>query len=343
MKKLLYLILAMMIAACSEDEDNPCIYDATLSMSQVTNVTDTSATLNAAVNVISQNCDDPINTVQGFVISTEIQPTINDVQINVSGTVISATIDDLTPNTTYYVRSFLTNTFGEFYSDEVSFSTEGIIGLLNCDGDPIPTIVYGTQEWTVESACHSTYRDGTVIPQVTDPSEWSNLTTGAWCYYNNDPTKSKLYNWYAVVGIHDTDPSTPNKEFAPEGWHVPTDTEWTTLEEYLIANGYNYDSTTTGNKIAKAMASNTGWINDTITGAVGNNQSINNSSGFNAFPKGIRNLYGGFDFVGEYSGFWSSSVYNGFSWGRHLSDSYSSLRRQYFYEQVGHLVRFVKD
>jgi hypothetical protein len=44
------------------------------------------------------------------------------------------------------------------------------------------------------------------------------------------------------------------KEFAPYGWHVSTNTEWTTLEEYFIANGYNYDQTTTENKIAKALA-----------------------------------------------------------------------------------------
>ena len=74
--------------------------------------------------------------------------------------------------------------------------------LLNCDGNPVPAIVYGTQEWTVENACHTTYRDGTPIPEVTDPTQWSNLTTGAWAYYNNDPTKPRLYNWYAVMGIH---------------------------------------------------------------------------------------------------------------------------------------------
>jgi len=126
-----------------------------------------------------------------------------------------------------------------------------------------------------------------LYPQVTDNTEWANLTTGAWCYYDNDPTKGKLYNWYAVAGIHDNDPNTPNKELAPEGWHVPTDAEWTTLVNFTyIANGYNYDGTTTENKIAKAMASTTGWISSTTTGAPGNDQSLNNSSGFNAFPEG---------------------------------------------------------
>jgi uncharacterized protein (TIGR02145 family) len=158
--------------------------------------------------------------------------------------------------------------------------------VTDIDGNTYDYLNYGDQVWTVENAEMVTYRDGTEIPQITDPTEWENLTTGAWCYYDNDPTKGKLYNWYAVAGIHDNDLNTPNKELAPEGWHVPSDEEWTTLENYLIANGYNYDGTTTGNKIAKAMASTSGWNSSENGGVVGNDQTLNNSSGFNAFPKG---------------------------------------------------------
>ena len=299
MKKL-YLLSALFIFACSTDsEGNPCIYEPTLTTQAATDITETSATLNGVISIVSENCEVPNNTEQGFVYSTEIQPTLDDIQVNVNGTNISTTIEGLTPNTTYYVRAFLTNNFGDFYGDEISFTTNlldttppviTIIGdnpleinigedytefgatatddidgditqdiiidssnvntalagtyivtysvsdlsnnstseqrevvvidnsqIFNCDGNPIPSIVYGTQEWTVENACHITYRDGTPIPEVTDNTEWENLTTGAWSYYDNDPTKPKLYNWYAVGGIHDTDPNTPNKEFAPEG------------------------------------------------------------------------------------------------------------------------------
>ena len=149
------------------------------------------------------------------------------------------------------------------------------------DGNTFEWINYGTQDWAIENAEVITYRDGTPIPQVTVTTEWSNLTTGAWSYYDNDSTKGRLYNWYAVMGIHDTDPNTPNKEFAPVGWQVPTYDEWTTLENHLIANGYNYDGTTQGNKIAKSMASTTGWNSSTNIGAPGNDQSLNNNSGFN--------------------------------------------------------------
>ena len=212
------------------------------------------------------------------------------------------------------------------------------------DGNTYDYLTYGDQVWTVENAEMVTYRDGTVIPQVTDNTEWDSLTTGAWSYYDNDPTKGKLYNWYAVMGIHDTDPNTPNKEFAPEGWHVPTDAEWTTLENHLIANGYNYDDTTTENKIAKAMASTTGWGSSTDLGAPGNDQSLNNSSGFNVFPEGQRNYPGSFSVEGLVAYFWSSTGFSAFNaWYRSLGDIYSNLFRSDIWKRNGLSVRFVRD
>jgi len=165
MKKLL-LLSALLIFACSTDsEGNPCIYEPTLTTQAATDITETSATLNGVISIVSENCEVPNNTEQGFVYSTEIQPTLEDIQINVNGTNILTTIEGLTPNTTYYVRAFLTNTLGDFYGDEIDFMTAEA-SLVNCDGNPIPSIVYGTQEWTVENACPITYRDGTPIPEV---------------------------------------------------------------------------------------------------------------------------------------------------------------------------------
>jgi len=218
--------------------------------------------------------------------------------------------------------------------------------ITDVDGNTYNSLTYGDQVWTVENAEMVTYRDGTSIPEVTDNTAWQNLTTGAWAYYDNDPTKPRLYNWFAVMGIHDTDPNTPNKEFAPEGWHVPTDAEWTTLENYLIANGYNYDDTTTENKIAKAMASTTGWISSTETGAIGKDQSLNNDSGFNAFPEGYRSYDGSFDNEGNNAIFWSSTETNtNNAWGRNLYYNYSLLNRinSLDNEQFGFSVRFVRD
>ena len=215
------------------------------------------------------------------------------------------------------------------------------------DGNTYDYLTYGDQVWTVENAEMVTYIDGTPIPQVTDQTEWSNLSTGAWCYYDNDPNKGVLYNWYAVMGIHDTDPNTPNKEFAPEGWHVPTAAEWTTLHNYLIANGYNYDGTTTENKIAKAMASTTGWLSSTILGTPGNNQSTNNSSGFNAYPKGWRWGFDlGFEGEGDTAVFWSTTDFS--SSDANFFDirndrEYVFTGGDFYYKENGNSVRLVKD
>ena len=238
-----------------------------------------------------------------------------------------------------YIDALIANLQSQIDNSETTSVTD-------IDGNTYDYITYGTQVWTVDNAAMVTYRDGTLIPQVTGATEWSNLTTGAWCYHNNDPTKPRFYNWYAVMGIHDTDPDTPNKEFAPDGWHVPSDAEWTTLENHLIANSYNYDQTNTGNKIAKSMASNTGWVfSSTEIGAVSNDQSLNNSSEFNAFPEATRINDGSFDSDGEGFDtiFWSSTVADLGSWYRVLNYESSSLGRGPSNNQSGFSVRFVRD
>ena len=224
--------------------------------------------------------------------------------------------------------------------------------ITDIEGNQYDYLTYGTQQWTVKNAEMVTYRDGTPIPQVTDPSDWFNLTTGAWCYLNNDPTQPIVYNWYAIMGIYDAaslSNPTLRKEFAPEGWRIPSDIEWTTLENYLITNGYNYDGTTTGNKIAKSMASATSWYYYSVAGAPGNDYSSNNSSDFNALPVGQRNNAGTF-YGGNNSStfFWSSSSFvNEFdqerSWTRYMSANMIDLVRSNVPFQSGYSVRFVRD
>ena len=238
---------------------------------------------------------------------------------------------------------------------------------ISCSGIPYASIVYGTQEWTVENACHTTYRDGTPIPQVTDDDEWLNLTTGAWCYFDNDPNKGVLYNWYAVRGVHDNDPNTPDKEFAPQGWHVPSHSEWISFEGYLMDSGYNskpvtprplpYFGNVVNNYLGKALASASEWNCDVAYPRnyhIMLNQSTNKSSGFNAFPAGSRfisysqNNPTAADFIGWRSKakFWTNSIAYDESnnWYRPV---YSELDFSLYYsilgKQNGHSVRLVKD
>ena len=148
MKKI-FLLSALFIFACSTDsEGNPCIYEPILTTEAATDITETSATLNGVISIVSENCDVPNNTEQGFVYSTEIQPTLDDIQINVNGTNISTTIEGLTPDTTYYVRAFLTNNFGDFYGDEISFITQDDTGEpADCD------VVYLAENGITIKAC----------------------------------------------------------------------------------------------------------------------------------------------------------------------------------------------
>ena len=258
------------------------------------------------------------------------------------------------------LNSFMS--FGNYLSDEVLKSVEkhtsDYLILSNQvitydgtatdqEGNIFGWINYGTQDWAITNAEVETYSDGTQIPQVTDATEWSNLTTGAWCYVNNDPSKGKLYNWYAVMGIYDSaslSDASLRKEFAPVGWHVPSDAEWTTFVDYLIANGYNYDGTISGNKIAKSIASTTGWNFTTIVGAPGEDPSSNNSSGFNAFPEVSRDDDGSFISEGYQAEFWSSTAFSSsYAWYRRSHYTQLGHERVSFLKVSGYSVRFVRD
>ena len=155
------------------------------------------------------------------------------------------------------------------------------------------SVTIGTQVWATKNLDVTTYRDGTPIPQVTDATAWVGLTTGAWCYYENTTangtTYGKLYNWYAVAGIHDNDTSTPNKVLAPTGWHVPTNAEWTILTDYLG-----------GQSVAGGKMKATGttlWKSP--------NADATNSSGFTGLPGGYRNYDGTFINIGDNGVWWS--------------------------------------
>ena len=266
----------------------------------------------------------------------------------------SGSYNDLTDTPTMYTQAEVDAIISSLQEQiDVLQTATGSGNITDQDGNSYPYLTFGTQTWTTEPAAMETYRDGTVIPQVDSTSDWANLTTGAWCYYENDSSKVKLYNWYAVVGIHDaaslTDVSL-RKEFAPEGWHVPSKNELITLIDYFISSGYNYDNTTSFNKIAKAVASKTGWITSTVDGTPGNNSENNNSTGFNLHPHGYRTNTGGFGLSSQAGYFWTvDDARGGNSVGTLLA--YNSVSLGYanspyaatFSKPFGLSVRLVKD
>ena len=192
----------------------------------------------------------------------------------------------------------------------------------NTNTDQSGSVTIGTQVWTTKNLDVDHYRNGDPIPQVTDPTQWASLTTGAWCYYNNDSANgaiySKLYNWYAVK-----DP----RGLAPEGWHVPSDAEWTTLGNYL--GGLSI----AGGKLKEVGTAH--WLSP--------NTDATNSSGFSALPGGWR-YNGAFSYIGSNGCWWSSTVNSTTdAWSRDLYSIYADFSRSYRYVSCGFSVRCVRD
>jgi uncharacterized protein (TIGR02145 family) len=214
--------------------------------------------------------------------------------------------------------------------------------MVDFDGNVYQTVVIGKQEWTVSNIRTTHYSNGDSIGLITAGPTWASLTSGAYCFHNNTIDGSErqkngaLYNWYAVSDA---------RGLAPAGWRVPTDADWTALENYLIANGYNYDGTTTGNKIAKSMAAGY-WNSWTVTVAVGNNLSANNKSGFSAFSCGYRQDGGAFAARSYNANWWTTSEYpsnSNTALQRYLSYSESIVTRSYPDKKHGLSVRLVRD
>ncbi len=275
MKKIFSLILIIaFVYSCSTntDENRP------LPPSNLTGAVASSTQINLSWT-------DNSNDETGFKIERKtgagnysiVGTTINDVN----------TFNDigLTPNITYTYRVFSFNSSGNSTS-----SNELNVTLL-------PNTDIGTQNWTTTNLDVTAYRDGTPIPQVTEPTQWAALTTGAWCYYNNSSangtTYGKLYNWYAVFGIHDTDPNTPNKILAPNGYHIASDGEVNLFSNYLggvAISGGKMKSTGT-----------TLWTSP--------NTGASNISGFTGLPGGYRNYDGAFFGIGNNGYWWSSTQF----------------------------------
>lgn len=197
----------------------------------------------------------------------------------------------------------------------------------NCiSGTEIPI---GTQTWTKCNLDVTTYRDLTPIPQATSDADWANKGSsgiGAWCYYGentaNGPIYGKLYNWYAVN-------NTVNGGLAPLGYHIPTDSEWTALTDYLGGESL------AGGKMKEAGFCH--WQSP--------NTAATNSSGFTGLPGGDRDTGGTFFGIGCHGFWWSTSEdeETGEVWYRYLRCDQSIAIRAAQNKAVGYSVRLIKD
>jgi uncharacterized protein (TIGR02145 family) len=162
--------------------------------------------------------------------------------------------------------------------------------IIDIDGNLYPTVIIGTQEWMAQNLKVSHYRNGDVIPNVTDDEAWSALTTGAYCWYTNneayfDPLYGKLYNWYAV---------NDSRNLCPSGWHIPSDAESTTLTNFLG-----------GQSLAGAKLKETG-----TTHWASPNQGATNESCFTGLGGGCRDYWdngsGYFAYIDHIGWWWTT-------------------------------------
>jgi uncharacterized protein (TIGR02145 family) len=210
-----------------------CIKDElpTVITAQVTGITH-----NSAVSGGNVTSDGGANTARGVVWSTTANPTIeNNEGITSDGTgtgQFASILSGLDPLTEYFVRAYATNSVGTAYGEVLSFITTtfecGNSTITDIDGNLYNTTLIGNQCWMKENLKTTTYQSGAAIPNVTNGTTWQNLTTGAYVWYNNDinwkDSYGALYNWYAVNDFNG---------LCPEGWHVPSNNEWTALTDHV--------------------------------------------------------------------------------------------------------------
>jgi uncharacterized protein (TIGR02145 family) len=215
-------------------------------------------------------------------------------------------------------------------TDTVTYNAISKIVKINVDqfgtmtdqaGNVYKTICIGTQTWMAENLRTKKYRNGDNIDSIASAG-WDRLT-GAYCVYGissiNGLTYGKLYNWYAVGDV---------RNIAPNGWHVPSDAEWTTLTTYLGGESV------AGGKMKEPGL--THWLSD--------NTGATNESGFTGLPGGNRSGTGVFDYIGFFGCWWSSTF---------TSISDAKVRVLYYYLEsvlssdgsmnTGYSVRCIKD
>ena len=314
----------------------------TVTTDSVTAITTTSATLYGTIS----NPDNVTITAQGFEWKTAEDS--NYTTVNASGETMSYNLTGLTANTSYSYRAFVTTAEGTGYGEEVSFTTTaaaapqggqpcpGTATVTDYDGNVYNTVQIGQQCWMKENLRTSRTPDGTIISGRYYPNNDS----------NNVAVYGYLYHWFAVMDGASSSSATPSgvQGICPTGWHVPSNEEWTELEIYLGSQS-QYICNNDSYCIAKALASTTGWNSpDGICFCcVGNNQSSNNATGFDALPSGTYYFDSSVSF-GENAYYWSSTEGEGsIAWLFCLNNGEAEVIQNTYYKSNGLSVRCLRD
>jgi len=268
-------------------------------------------------------------TARGVCWSTSQNPTTSDSKTT-DGTGVgtyTSNITGLSLNTTYYVRAYATNSVGTAYGEQRTFKTQEIKPVFGSftdsrDGNQYVTVTLGKQVWMAENLAY--------LPSVSKPysGSWSSPYCYVYGYVGTSVTTAKATTNYQTYGVLYNWPAA--LEACPDGWHLPSDGEWTTLTDYLGGISVAAD------KLKEAGTTHWPSPNDAT-----------NESGFTALPGGYRFDYdsgANFEGIGYHCDWWSSTEHNAIdAWRRHLSYNYSYVYRYYTSKEFGFSVRCVRD
>jgi uncharacterized protein (TIGR02145 family) len=244
----------------------------------------------------------------------------------------TTTLTGLLPNTKYHFRINAINESGTANGSDVVFNTTDTAyikinfnpdlvydSIYDAEGNKYRTIQIGTQTWTAENLISTKLNDNTDIPLVLDITAWAALTTPGYCWVSSDSLGyGALYNWYTVS----------TGKLCPEGWHVPSDEEWTILTDFLGGKSV------AGGKLKEAGTDH--WQSP--------NTGATNESGFTGLPSGSRSYSGAYNNLGNYGFWWSTTEWppSG-GWYRDVYYGYSSVDRSNANKKGGATVRCLKD
>lgn len=261
-------------------------------------------------------------TARGVCYGTSPNPTISNSRTTDGGGTGSFTseMSGLSPNTTYHVRAYATNTVGTGYGADITFTTDPVTVRDN-DDNSYSVLRIGNQLWMGENLRTTTLNDDVAIDNVAGGTAWGGSTTPAYCWYNNTAgngiTYGALYNWHAVN----------SGKLCPSGWHVPTDDEWYTLVNYLGGESPS------GGKLKEEGT--THWQAP--------NTGATDEEDFTALPGGWRRGDNGvFESLGVYGYWWTSSELTN-PWYRRIWYNDDKTYRGYIEPDYGMSVRCIKN
>lgn len=211
--------------------------------------------------------------------------------------------------------------------------------VTDIDGNVYETLVIGSQIWMTENLKVTHYRNGDPIPNITNDDAWSDLTTGAYVWYDNNvswkDSYGAMYNWFAVDNA---------RGLAPAGWHVPTVDEWTILTDYI--GGIDSPH---GNELKSCRQVNSPLGGECNTDehprwSQDDNNWGSDDYGFSALPGGYRHSSGEFYTIGNYGYWWSSTdLSSEYAWNRRLDYNAGNVTPATYTKVNGSSVRCIKD